>query len=276
MMDRPSPDHLEQVAAAFSRKALLYDAFGEDHPVLQRMRDKVRHHVLHWLRPGDAILELNAGTGADAVFFARLGHRVHATDLAPAMVNCIEAKIAGGGLEDRLSAERCSFTDLSAISGGPFQYVLSNMGGLNCVHDLGAVARQVRGVLEPGGVMTCVVMPPVCLWEIASVLRGDVRTATRRWLPGGAIANVEGVAFKTYYFSPRQVIRAFGPEFAVLQVQGLSVITPPADHKQFALRFAGLYRWLRAVDDQLADRTPFRGWGDFFIISLVYQPEGGR
>ena len=66
----PTVDHFDRVAAAFSRKADEYDAFGDDHLNLARMRRKVYDHVLRFVCPTDRLLELNAGTGIDAAFFA--------------------------------------------------------------------------------------------------------------------------------------------------------------------------------------------------------------
>ena len=67
-------DHFEQVAEAFSYKALIYDEFGKDHPNLQRMRRTVYEHVLSFIQPGACMLEINAGTGTDASFFASQGY----------------------------------------------------------------------------------------------------------------------------------------------------------------------------------------------------------
>lgn len=47
-------DHFRDVAAAFSRKAPLYDAFGHGHENLARMREKVYAHI-------GALLHLVAG-----------------------------------------------------------------------------------------------------------------------------------------------------------------------------------------------------------------------
>src|SRR5512143_1612541 len=102
----------DDVAAAFSRKALIYDEFGRDHPNLQRMRERVYGAVLEHTQPPARILELNAGTGADAAYLATRGFSVHATDLAPGMVAQIKQKIERLGLVDRLTAQQCSFTDL--------------------------------------------------------------------------------------------------------------------------------------------------------------------
>jgi SAM-dependent methyltransferase len=269
---RNESDTWGQVAEAFGRKARVYDAFGAQHPNLERMRAKVRTQVQQLLPRGSRLLEINAGTGADACYFARQGYRVHASDLSPGMVAELRAKAERYGIKQRLSVQQLSFTQLEAARGGPFDGVLSNMGGVNCTPDLSAITRALPAVLKPGGVVVWVVMPPICPWELAQALRGDLKLALRRLRPGGVIAQVEGLPVPTYYHSPRRVRAAFGPDFQTIDLQGLSVFTPPADHKDFAWRHPRLYRWLMKVDERLCGHFPFRSMGDFFMLSLRYWP----
>ena len=267
-------EHLAKVAQAFDRKARLYDQFGEGHPNLMRMRARVRQRVLACLPAGGKILEINAGTGEDALYFARLGYSVLATDLAPAMVKQIQAKIAGEDLAGRIAARLCSFTQLDQIEDAPYQLVFSNMGGLNCIPNLQPVARQLPRLLVPGGYLVWVIMPKFCLWELAAILLGDLQTARRRWYKNSVPAHVEGVEFITSYHSPEAVLVALGPEFKLIDLQGLSVFTPPADHKKFALRRLRLFKALVWLDDRLAPKPPFNRWGDFYILTAQYQGAG--
>jgi ubiquinone/menaquinone biosynthesis C-methylase UbiE len=265
-------DHLKHVAEAFSYKALIYDEFGKDHPNLQRMRRKVYQHVLDFIKPGGRMLEINAGTGTDASFFAQKGVKVHATDVSPGMLHAIQEKIVRYGLQDKLSAELCSFTELSEMKERSFDYVFSNFGGLNCVDDLNLVAGEMKGLLRPGGRLTWVVMPPVCPWDLALAFKGEFHTAIRRLKPGGTIANVEGVHFHVRYFTPAQVLRSLGNDFRLLKLEGLSIFAPPADRKNFALRNPGLYKRLVWIDERISSLPVLRGWGDFFILSAEYRP----
>ncbi len=265
-------DHFEHVAQAFSYKANIYDEFGKDHPNLERMRQKVYGHVLRFIEPGARILEINAGTGTDAAFFAGQGYSVHATDLSPGMLASIEAKIEQRHLQGRLTAELCSFTNLSAVKGKPFDYLFSNFGGLNCIADLTLVTRQIPELLKPGGRLTWVVMPPICPWELAQVFKGDFQFAFRRLRKGGIQANVEGVRFHVSYFTPGQVLRALGSQFHLLELEGLSVFAPPADHKDFAIHSPKLYSELIRLDNRLANLPLLRSCGDFFILSAEYCP----
>lgn len=264
-----------QIAEAFGRKAQLYDTFGEGHPQLARMRAKVRDSVEARLPPGARLLEINAGTGADAAYFAARGYNVHATDLSPGMVAAIQEKIERLGLAGRLSAQQLSFTQLNQVPGEPFDGLLSNLGGVNCSTDLESITRHLPEVLKPGSLVVWVVMPPICLWELAQVLHGKWQLAARRLQAGGVLANVEGLLVPTYYYAPRQVRKAFGPDFHFISLQGLAVFTPPADRKGWPVRWPRLYRLLTWLDDRLADRFPFHQWGDFYILTLRYLPGPG-
>ncbi len=267
-------DQITKIAEAFSRKALVYDQFGEDHTNLDRMRAEVHAQAGSFLKPGDCILELNAGTGADAVYFARKGYRVHAIDIASGMIAQIQAKVIDHQLESRITVQQCSFTDLSKVQAGPFNLILSSMGGLNCTHDLSIVARNLDELLLPGGYAVLVIMPPICPWELLHVLRGDLQPAARRLARGGKLAKVEGVYFLTYYYPPGQVRKAFGDDYSLVDLRGLSVFTPTADNKDFPRRHPRLYNILRWVDDRVCGHWPFNHFGDFFILTLRYLPGG--
>ena len=256
------------IADAFSRTAEHYDEFGTDHPHLARMRAKVHAHVERVVPPGSRILELNAGTGVDAVELARRGYRVHATDIAPGMLERLRAKVAAEGLGDRITVQECSFLELDRVEGGPFDAVFSDLGGLNCTPHLGPVIRGLDTVLRPGGTVVWVLMPRICLWELATAFSGQFGLAFRRLRRTGARAHLEGRHFEVAYFSPNEVVAAFGDGYERLAVEGLSVITPTAESKNLARRHRRIYRTLAWFDDRVSLHAPASGWGDFFIVSM--------
>jgi ubiquinone/menaquinone biosynthesis C-methylase UbiE len=267
--------NFETIAEAFSRTAEKYDAFADDHPNQSRMRNKVYAHIERFVPAGSRLLELNAGTGTDAVELARRGYTVHATDIAPGMLERLQSKVERLELNGKITVQQCSFTELDNIQGAPFDAVFSDLGGLNCIPDLSPVIAQLARVLRPGGHVTWVLMPPVCLWEMAEILRGHPKLAFRRFRRGGTPAHLEGLNFTVYYFTPEKVRTWFGDEFACVAIEGLSVLTPTAESKNFAKRYPRLYRALSSMDDRLAKRRPWRGWGDFFILTMRYQPGTG-
>jgi ubiquinone/menaquinone biosynthesis C-methylase UbiE len=264
---------INTIAEAFSRTAEKYDAFAKDHPNQTRMRDKVYAQIQRFVPSRSRILELNCGTGTDAVELAQRGYRVHATDIASGMLERLQNKILQNDLSGQISFQQCSFTELDQVQGVPFDAVFSNLGGLNCIPDLSTVITQLPKVLRPNGLVTWVLMPPVCLWEMAEIFRGHSRLAFRRFARNGTRAHLEGLYFTVYYFAPKKVLEWFGDEYDCLAVEGLSVITPTAESKNFAKRYTRLYRILSWLDDRLASRSPWHGWGDFFIITMRYMPK---
>lgn len=261
------------VDQAFSRQSVIYDAYEENHVILQWMREQVRTHALFFLQPADKILELNAGTGLDAIFFARRGFAVHATDIAEGMIRQLEKKVDLLELRDKITIQKCSFTELERIGAGPFDYIFSNFGGLNCLADLTLVTRKIPGLLKPGGFVTVVMMPPICPWELALIFRGHFKTAVRRLYRDGTLAHLEGVNFRSYYFAPHQVLRAFGKNFKKAKMQGLASLSPPPYMKNFPKRHPKLYEFLTGADERISSLPPFNSCADHFILTVQYLPE---
>jgi ubiquinone/menaquinone biosynthesis C-methylase UbiE len=228
------------------------------------------------LSPESSILELNAGTGLDAVFFARLGHRVHATDISEGMQTKLKEKVKALGLDGKVTAELCSFTDLEGLRNkGPYDHVFSNFAGLNCTHELGRVLRSLGPLLKPGGVATLVILPKFALWEMLMLFKGRFRTAFRRLRSGrkGAPARVEGIHFRCWYYSPSFVIRTLKDTFSLLQLEGLCTIVPPSYIEHFAERHPAAFRWLSEREDRWKGKWPWRSIGDYYIISLKKKPD---
>lgn len=260
------------IAEAFSRTAEKYDAFAEDHPHLTRLRNKVYARVEKFIPRGARILELNAGTGIDAVALAKRGYSVHAIDISTGMLARLRDKVERERLNDRVTFQTLSFTELDKIEEAPFDAVFSNLGGLNCIPDLTPVIRQLPRVLKAGGVVIWVLMPRVCLWEMAEIFRGHFKLAFRRFARGGTRAHLEGLYFDMFYFPARQVVRWFDGGYRLLALEGLSVFTPTAESKNFIRRYPRLYNALALLDDCLSQRAPFHGWGDFYILTMQRLP----
>ena len=257
----------EIVAEAYNRNADKYDEFIENNPNLMRMRQRVYKFVTTRLPQGSRILDLACGTGTDAVWFARHGYSVFGVDISNEMLDRAREKAKTLNLQDRLSFEHLSYTDLKDADIGKFDLTFSNFGGLNCVADMKLVADSVRPLLNPGARVIWALMPPFCLWESAMLLRGKFKLATRRFA-GRSTVFKEGLNYPVYYYTPKQVADAWGNDFRLESFEALSGITPPATNNDFALKRPKLFDLLSKLDDSLAPRFPFKYWGDFTIVSL--------
>ncbi|HEX8040755.1 MAG TPA: hypothetical protein VF490_16470, partial [Chryseosolibacter sp.] len=124
-----------------------------------------------------------------------------------------------------------------------------------------------------GAFVTIVVMPPVCLWELLSVLKGNWRRAFRRFRKSGAPAHLEGEYFSTYYHSLGKIRAAFGPAFRLTQAEGLAALSPPPHRGDIPQSHARLYKLMRKIDARVRNRFPFNRWADHLIVTLRYDPE---
>jgi len=269
-MSSTGSDPYSSVNRAFSKQSVNYDAEDKKNTVLQDMRRQVYDHVEHFLIPSGKILELNAGTGIDASYFATHGHWVHATDISDGMVHEIEKKITENNVGGRLSCQQLSYDQLHTLSGKKFDYIFSNFGGLNCVDDLRKVTQHLPDLLEPGGMVTFVVMPRVCLWEWLWVFTGNGGHAFRRFRRQGVLAHLEGEYLKTYYHSFRQICSAFGEKFSLVKVEGLAALSPPPARGDFPEKHPLTYRMLRKLDAFARSHFPFNRWADHIIATFQF------
>lgn len=258
----------EAVNKAFSKQSGHFDAEDFANPILTEWRQQVYAHVNSFLKPNSFILELNAGTGIDAVHFARQGHRIHATDISDGMVEKINSKIIGNQLSDKLSFQQCSYEELDKVEAKNFDFIFSNFGGLNCTNNLSKVARHFNALLKPGGYATMVIMPPVCLWEWLWIFKGHGKKAFRRLNKNGSMAHLEGEYFLTYYFSVVDIRKAMGKNFELVSIEGLGSISPPPSKADFAIKRPKLYKFLRGLDASLRHTFPFNRWADHVIVTF--------
>jgi ubiquinone/menaquinone biosynthesis C-methylase UbiE len=261
----------EQMAAeAFTLQSSIFDSVYSTNTIINYKRERVREHVARYLKPADNILELNSGTGEDAIYFARQGYKVHATDISVGMQSVLKKKVKRLRLEDKISCEVCSYTQLTALQNkGPYDYIFSNFAGLNCTPDLDKVLASFDALLNPQGMVTLVLLPKFCLWETMLVFKGKFRTAARRWLSkNGAKANVEGQSFKCWYYNPSFVIPQLKDEFNVLSVEGLCTVVPPSYIEYFAEKYPKAYKLLCSKEARYKSKWPWNVIGDYYIITL--------
>ena len=90
--------------AVFDAVALSYDREFTATPLARMLREQVWARLGAHFQAGDSVLELNCGTGEDAIWLAQRGVRVLATDVSPAMLAVTEHKARECGVSELIEA----------------------------------------------------------------------------------------------------------------------------------------------------------------------------
>ena len=260
----------QQAAAAFNKQSSFFDQIYSANTIVQYKRKRVRDHIERFIDPHSKILELNAGTGEDAVYFAQHGHYVHAMDISEGMLEILSQKILSASLTDKVSCELCSFTQLNKLRNkGPFDLIFSNFAGLNCTNELGKVLASFSTLLNPGGIITLVLLPKFCLWESLLFVKGKFKTAFRRFFSSaGRKAHIEGKYFRCWYYNPSFIKRLLKKEFDAVSLEGLCTLVPPSYIENFAEKYPKTFDSLREKEEKWKAKWPWRSVGDYYIISF--------
>jgi len=261
----------EQLAeAAFTLQSKRFDALYSTNKIVDYKRERVRAHLKKYISPGNSILELNSGTGQDAIWLAQQGCKVHATDISLGMQEMVYQKIKNESLERKISCELCSFTQLENLENkGPYDMIFSNFAGLNCTTELDKVLESFSSLLKPRGLVTLILLPQLCLWEFLLVFRGKIKTATRRLFSrNGTAAHIEGIFFKCRYYNPSFITACLNEEFKIVSLEGLCTIVPPSYIENFADKYPKLFKYLKNKEDKLKSNWPWKFIGDYYIITL--------
>src|SRR5262249_21605577 len=176
----------------FDALAPVYDNLFTNSQIGRAQRQAVWSSLQEIFKPGDRILEINCGTGVDAVLLARMGIRVLALDSSAGMVSTTQRRIEREAVDKLVSTRQLAIEELAQVKSlGCFDGVLSNFGGLNCVSDLRQFGRNLASILRPGGRAVLCVMGRWCLWEMSYYLtRFRLEKAFRRIGKGGALVEL--------------------------------------------------------------------------------------
>ena len=250
-------------ALAFDAIAGVYDDAFSDSPIGRAQRRAVWREMDREFREGQSILEINCGTGIDALHLASRGVRVDAFDSAPGMIARAQQRA------DKYSGLapvrfRCLPIEESdkLTPGKPYDGVLSNFSGLNCIAELQPLVRNLARLVRPGGHAVLCVFGTFCLWEVLWYLRkGDAGKALRRIRRGGVDAVLApGAAIKVRYRSVGSLRRAFSPYFRLIRCRGVGVAVPPSYAGSIPAKFPRLFRLAVAIDPVLGGYAGFRFW----------------
>jgi ubiquinone/menaquinone biosynthesis C-methylase UbiE len=260
---------VQNAGLAFNTIAEQYDEMFTHSLIGRSQRGAVWEVLRQTFTSGERVLELNCGTGEDALFLARMGVSVVACDASERMIAVaarrMAAEVVGAEVQFKVvSNERIGELSDAAVFDGAF----SNFSGLNCVADLFAVARQLASLIKPCGRILLCFSSRVCLWETLWYLaHGELSRSVRRW-KGSATASLANIALRVQYPTMTDIQNQFRPFFRLRGCKGIGVAVPPSYVEHVARKHPHALNGLVAIDRIVATWPVFRVIGDHMLLTL--------
>lgn len=258
----------------FDHIASTYDSLFSRSAIGQMQRKRVWRYIESILPElkGFEMLELNCGSGEDAVLFGEGGFNIVATDISEEMLKITEKKAQQYSMQNKISSH---FLDLDTFNetlfDKKFDLIFSNFGGINCMNpdSLKALLEKLPTILNPGGRFVGVVMPKFCAWEtIFFLLRFQFKKAFRRLASKNSFSDLHGANAKTWYYHPNQITAWTRNNFRIVSLRPVGVALPPAYLERF---FTVKKRWLlrlNKMEKKLSQSSLFAGMADNYLIDL--------
>jgi SAM-dependent methyltransferase len=256
-----------QTVLAFDSLAANYDNLFTRSMIGRAQRDAVWDVLIDTFEPGSYVLELNCGTGEDALFLARHGVSVVACDASEKMIQRAGHRMQTEDPEAPIEFELLPTEHLWKFRpGARFDGAFSNFSGLNCVADLNRTAHDLADLVTTGAPVLICLSTRFCLSEMVwYLLHGQVRKAFRR-SSGIATAKVGEFTVKVQYPTLRAVKRMFSSYFVLRSCVGIGVAVPPSYVESIMHKYPRVLNLLRQIDKRISRLPWFRVVGDHMLI----------
>lgn len=232
-------------------------------------REAVWRELQRLFFKGDRVLEINCGTGLDAVFLAQRGVELLACDLSPRMIERARRHAANNNMGDRVEFLALANENLGTLGDGPlFDGAFSNFSGLNCVEDLTAVQLQLAKRLKPGAPLLLCMMGRFALWEVVwFLLHKEAKLAFRRIREKTARMD-QSPEVKIHRPSIKEIRSQFAPFFRLRRWSGVGIAVPPSYMEHWARRFPRVISLLALLDRKIGGLPGVRNMADCVVLEF--------
>ena len=253
----------------FDAAAAGYDASFTHSVIGKAQRKRVYQllsDVLQKSRP-KKILEVNCGTGEDAIWLAQQHLNVVATDISEMMIETAKRKSNG----DNPVFVQADINELpQPFKGQQFDLIFSNFGGLNCLSPirLELFFKNASELLAPNGQLVLVIMPKDTKWEQAYFLAKANFSNVFRRKKNNAIANVDGQSVLTYYYNPKETKVMANDYFNTEKISPIGFFVPPSYLEPIFSKHSKLFGVLDTFESGVTDWSFLARHADHYFMYL--------
>lgn len=255
--------------ADFDTAAQNYDTTFTNSVIGKLQRELVYHQFSKVVNDHNpkTILEINCGTGEDAIWLAEQKIEVIATDISSTMIEIAKSKSVVENLTFIQTDTNQIVTDFSSKN---FDLIFSNFGGLNCLSlsEMTAFFKNVAQILSAKGHLVLVIMPKSTLWEQSYFLiKLDFKNAFRR-KKEYTIANVDGEKVTTYYYNPKDIVNLANANFEIKLMKPIGFFIPPSYLEAFFKNKPNWISFLNTLEQKVKNKSYLSKYADHYVIVL--------
>lgn len=254
----------------FDSLAGSYDRLFTGSFVGRSQRNVVWREMDRLFQPGQRVLEINCGTGVDAAHLAQRGVRVFACDGSARMTRIARERAAALGLDQASTFHTVPTEELDTLAGqAPFDGLLSNFAGLNCVSNLESSSRSLARLLRRGANALLCVFGKCCAWEIAwNLAHANIQKGFRRFNQAVEVDAGRGESLSVHYWSVGQLKRAFSHSFRLKHWGGAGITVPPSYLDSLTTRFPAIFRLTAKLDLAISNAPIARAMADHVLLTF--------
>ena len=260
------------MANSFDPVAGIYDDTFSKTQIGKAQRDMVWKYLDKKKFVNKNILEINCGTGEDAIFLSK-NNNLTATDASEEMLKITNEKIKLNEIGTRCKTLLWDLNDpFPGDRDEKYDLIFSNFGGLNCLSSetLKKLSAELFTLLRSGGKLIFVVMGRKCLWESFYFLyKGKFKSVFRRRKSGVVKAPLNDKIFvDTYYHSPREFMRFFDENFKLNKTSPVGFFIPPSYLDPFFTNKKRMLNLFTRLDQMVFKVEILSNYADHYLIEL--------
>jgi SAM-dependent methyltransferase len=216
------------------------------------------------------VLELNCGTGEDAIYLQKKGCQVVATDVSTEMLKVARRKVNTLDIHD-ISFLQMDIKHLDRLqSAVKFDLIFSDFGGFNCLteQEIQNAILKVDEYLSESGLIVLVMMPDRCILEIIygmikinkDLIIRRAKSPQKAWIGGREIL--------TWYYSPSKMIKLFeGSTYKKLDCLPIGFI--PSYFSKKLDRQSIIFRIIGRLNNLVVQTSFLSRYSDHYLISFL-------
>lgn len=258
--------------AVFDDNAELYDVEFTHSPIGKLQRKLVWEYLERkFFLDGMNVLELNCGTGEDAVFLAKHNCNVLATDVSRKMLMQTQRKAIHHQLQSKIATLWLDLNEMELPDNvKKFDLIFSNFGGLNCIgaNEFKKLLFASKSLLKQNGRMVLVLMPKFCLWEtVYFIFKLQFKKAFRRYTKKAVKAKVGNKEMNIWYYN-RKNVDVLTTDFKIVHSQPIGLAIPPSYFNNIWLHKSRILNILNVIERRFNGFSFLSNFSDHFLIDL--------